>query len=151
MTNPTNTQSKTAFDPTKPVQTRDGRKARIICTDRVCAQGSIVALVEPRATFPMLTRSPTIVPHPNEVLKTYYSDGSYLRGDVDHDDLVNVPEVTTKISNVYRRPTKGTKGLWSDYPGVEKKDMPYSEYIGYLEWKFEDGEPVSAKFVKDSQ
>lgn len=33
-----------AFDPTKPVQTRDGRKARIICTD---AKGvlPIIALV----------------------------------------------------------------------------------------------------------
>ena len=33
------------FDPTKPVQTRDGRAARIICADRKMALGTIVALV----------------------------------------------------------------------------------------------------------
>lgn len=35
------------FDPTKPVQTRDGRPARIICTDRYESNGQfpIVALV----------------------------------------------------------------------------------------------------------
>jgi len=33
------------FDPTKPVQTRDGRKARIICTDKKSIS-TIVALVE---------------------------------------------------------------------------------------------------------
>ena len=33
-----------SFDPTKPVRTRDGRKARIICTDRE-AEFPIVALI----------------------------------------------------------------------------------------------------------
>jgi hypothetical protein len=33
------------FDPTKPVQTRDGSKARILCTDCKDALGTIVALV----------------------------------------------------------------------------------------------------------
>lgn len=135
MNKPANSQSKTAFDPTKPVQTRDGRKARIICTDRKHRDGAIIALISyPEGEFPI----------------TYYDDGKYRQCPMPL-DLVNIPKVTTKISNVYRHPMKGTKGLWSDYPGVEKKDMPYSEYIGYLEWKFEDGEPVSAKFVKDSQ
>ena len=129
------------FDPTKPVQTRDGRKARIICTDRKHRDGAIIALI----SYPEGT------PHEGEEFPiTYYDDGMYRPCPMPL-DLVNIPKVTTKISNVYRHPTKGTKGLWSDYPGVEKKDMPYSEYIGYLEWKFEDGEPVSAKFVKDSQ
>ena len=33
------------FDPTKPVQTRDGRAARIICTNRKMARATIDALV----------------------------------------------------------------------------------------------------------
>ena len=33
------------FDPTKPVQTRDGRAARIICTDRAGNDDTIVALI----------------------------------------------------------------------------------------------------------
>lgn len=35
----------TKFDPTKPVKTRDGREARIICTDRV-GDNNIIALVK---------------------------------------------------------------------------------------------------------
>ena len=33
------------FDPLKPVQTRDGRKARIICTDRKMDGFPILALI----------------------------------------------------------------------------------------------------------
>lgn len=36
------------FDPTKPVQTRDGRKARIICSNAKQGRYPIVALVENR-------------------------------------------------------------------------------------------------------
>ena len=48
------------FDPTKPVQTRDGRKARIICTDLNNPAFRIVAVID----------------HPGgEYVETYYSNG----------------------------------------------------------------------------
>lgn len=63
------------FDPTKPVQTRDGYKTRIICTD---AKGDypIVALVTHGEV---------------EVAWAYRSDGKLGYGQ-QHSDLINVPE-----------------------------------------------------------
>lgn len=65
------------FDPTKPVQRRDGAKARIICTDRI-PPCTIVALIGE-------TEEPEI----------YYTDGSFwtlYRGELRYNewDLVNV-------------------------------------------------------------
>lgn len=67
------------FDPTKPVQTRDGRKARILCTDYIHPDGlSIVALITQ--------------PNGEESLLTYTADGRYWTPIEDHiTDLVNVP------------------------------------------------------------
>lgn len=69
------------FDPTKPVQTRDGREARIICTD---AKGDypIIALVGP-----------------DEILRFYDSGGkSYYYSE---NDLINIPEKRVVWFNVY--------------------------------------------------
>ena len=69
----------TNFDPTKPVQTRDGRKARIICTDRSinAADGwPIIALVKNR------TDGYESVTHHN-------SAGLCL--DCEDTDLINIP------------------------------------------------------------
>ena len=65
------------FDPTKPVQTLDGRKARIIATDR---KGGlpIVALVEDATGC--------------EIVFLQRSDGRWGENDVSPHDLVNVPE-----------------------------------------------------------
>lgn len=79
------------FDPTKPVQTRDGRAARIICTDRSYRgfSGSIVALV-------------TSEPEGVELPHIFQSNGE-VWGCVPHDDLINVPEEHTVWLNVYLR------------------------------------------------
>ena len=68
------------FDPTKPVQTRDGRKARILCTDAKGGQ-PIVALV-------------TTFDNEAEHVVRFRSDGGcYSRGADPVHDLINVPEV----------------------------------------------------------
>lgn len=68
------------FDPTKPVQTRDGRKARIIATDRRGASYPIVALVNSKNSK-------------EELIVTYLADGSEI-GCIARNplDLVNIPE-----------------------------------------------------------
>jgi len=77
------------FDPTKPVQTRDGRKARIICTDRNDADFPIVALVDDGVY---------------EEPKTYDSEGAYLPNMGESaSDLINIPD--TKYLNVYLHST----------------------------------------------
>lgn len=71
------------FDPTKPVQTRDGRKARVVCTDAL-SQGStgILALVR--------------TAEDDEDPYWYESDGCYLEFGERDVDLVNVPEEREK-------------------------------------------------------
>lgn len=121
------------FDPTKPVQTRDGRKARIICTD---APGlhPLVALV-----------SNCVAPEegePNTVFR-YKADGKGAPLNcATHLDLINIPEKHTLRGwvNVY-----GPK--WSDcslaYDSRQNADaMVSGKRIACIEItrEFEEGE-----------
>ncbi len=77
------------FDPTKPVQTRDGRKARIIATDRNGSHYPIIALVSSKN-------------YKEELIVTYLANGS--EDDCISQsplDLVNVPEERELWVNVY--------------------------------------------------
>jgi hypothetical protein len=67
------------FCPNKPVQTRDGRKARIIATD---AKGAypIIALIYVAG---------------DESVRSYCSDGRRWIDEDSDDDLINVPERRT--------------------------------------------------------
>lgn len=69
------------------VQTRDGRKARIICADRTGGM-PVVALIN----------DPSIV---YEIVRAYDADGKVIEGDTNltKDDLVNIP--MTWWINVY--------------------------------------------------
>lgn len=73
------------FDPTKPVQTRDGRPARIICTDREYDL-PIIALTKNSEGYDMIIQC--------------HTDGFQLRNkEPDRNDLVNVPR--TMYLNLY--------------------------------------------------
>lgn len=75
------------FDPNKPVQTRDGRKVRIICTDK-------------RGLYPIVA---LISDGDGESCGTHTGDGKFSinrEGD-DPRDLINVPECKTLWANVY--------------------------------------------------
>lgn len=81
------------FDPTKPVRTRDGRAARIICTDRCDGLYPIVALV--------------VGGEGRESIEVYTSDGRWdapLKNEHPR-DLFNIPEERSRWMNVY---TDGT-------------------------------------------
>jgi hypothetical protein len=96
------------FDPTKPVQTRDGRKARIICTDMVDERYPIVALIteETDREFPV----------------SFTADGRILDSAREHDnDLVNIPEKREGWINVYPVPESPwrTPSDWL-YPTMEE-------------------------------
>lgn len=65
------------FDPTKPVQTRDGRPARIVTTESGDPSYPICAVLVYGSGF--------VNPY------LYRADGSFLNADTPHDaDLVNV-------------------------------------------------------------
>jgi hypothetical protein len=63
-----------SVDWTKPIQTRGGRKARLVCTIPPVggAETRVVTLDE-------------------QSLRLYYEAGNYIRDDRDNDDIINVP------------------------------------------------------------
>lgn len=63
------------FDPTKPVQTRDGRKARIICTD----------LKDTKPLVVLVARENGI-----EDIQTYTMEGKFFCIGDDPRDLINI-------------------------------------------------------------
>lgn len=65
------------IDWTKPVQTRDGRKARVICTDRKAKEHSIVALIMQSCG--------------REDAYVYSTEGRFTDVDLGM-DLINVPQ-----------------------------------------------------------
>lgn len=75
------------FDPSKPVQTRDGRKARIIAADIFGRPHALVALVNNGKM---------------EETLTYFTDGRYYSSEDSPLDLVNIPEKVERWINVNR-------------------------------------------------
>lgn len=77
------------LDLTKPVQTRDGRTARIICTDAKTSSGfPIIALVADASG--------------NEFLVSHTSDGYYNSSkDKHNNNLINIPEKHEMWVNCY--------------------------------------------------
>lgn len=78
------------FDPTKPVQTKSGKPARILATDRKNSKYPIIALV----TYPA----------GGEEVESFRSNGIfYADASLSERDLINVPEKRTyeRWVNVY--------------------------------------------------
>jgi hypothetical protein len=75
------------FDPTKPVQTRDGRPARILCANVKRSAWPIVAAVTD--------------PDGSESVVSYTAKGRELRLQETENDLLNAPEETTEWINYY--------------------------------------------------
>ena len=82
------------LDINKPVQTRDGRKARIIATDRK-EDYSIVALIDE-----------------DETIISYTKEGHQIVNCENKTDLINVPEKRYLYINVYK-----------DFFGVHKSQL----------------------------
>ena len=115
------------FDPTKPVQTRDGRKARIICTDLKNPGGeTIVALVYAHDNF--------------EAPILFHSNGRYHINRENPRDLINAPETKSWWSNAY-----------PEGPGMPRASRELAaqegrafERVGIIELRMCDGKLVEA-------
>lgn len=102
------------FDPTKPVQTRDGRKARIICTNKAGAY-SIVSLIWSSDG--------------EEFTHVHNKNGESCTS-CDEQDLINIPE--KRCVNIYSdggrlyaafhltRALANNEGVLSDHPPVKR-------------------------------
>lgn len=81
------------FDPTKPVQTRNGCAARIITSNRKCERFPIVALVEDDG---------------DELIHIYTANGKEGVSEVDSPlDLVNIDDGVYRWVNVYNNGNSG--------------------------------------------
>lgn len=128
------------FDPTKPVQTRDGRPARIICTDLVSASGkSIVALAkEPFGTYAGKNV---------ESVTYYYSDGHFLPSKIDNDmDLVNVPERVVRFVNIKTHECISRANSVC-HTTTRRKDKKFDDF-STLKLTFEDGKLISSEVIR---
>lgn len=88
------------FDPSKPVQTRDGRKARIVCTDQKHeGGGSILALIAREHGD-------------TEDSFSYLPDGRWWANNSDTSlDLINIPETHEVV--IYQHEFIGGGLYWS--------------------------------------
>lgn len=113
------------LDLTKPVQTRDGRQVRILCTDMI-------------GTFPMVG---LIKGHcGDEDVAMWTSDGKYrLFDDCEH-DLMNVPEKHSVWINFYK---SGMRYGW--HTSKEMADRQAGEdRIACVNVVFNDGDGLEA-------
>ena len=76
-------------NPSRQVVTRDGRKVRIVCTDRkgLCTK-PIVALIT--------------LPNGDEIVKCFWADGTEVRGKESRNDLFFAPTKHEDYINLYR-------------------------------------------------
>ena len=79
-------------NPTKKVVTRDGREARIICTDRKNTECPIVALINEEC---------------DELVYWYAKDGKVIPDDLTDWDLFFAPEKHEGWVNIYRDSNNG--------------------------------------------
>lgn len=107
-------------DPSKKVVTRDGRSARIVCTDRVSEQGySLLALV---------------MTDGHECVCTYNTYGEFYTRDTNHAlDLFFAPEKHEGWVNIYKA-------------GVQKETLGclVTRYVGSSIWPTEEEAKTAA-------
>ncbi len=117
------------FDPTKPVKTRDGRKARIICTDANNHQPIVALITESNG---------------HEYNRNYTKDGFYFIGIGKSDsDLINIPERRIRWTNVYAYHADGS------YLTQELADEnAAARRLGVLKLTYEDDQLVDHEYVK---
>lgn len=119
-----------ALDLTKPVQTRDGRPARVIATDRKATRSLVVLIDDGSGVERAVTR---------------HADGRYSQHRDGNGDLVNVPETTYLFVNVY------PNGPWGDnrpaaFALRSSDDKPMAN--GHqVKLTYENGKPVAAELV----
>lgn len=139
---------KKPFDPTKPVQTRDGRKARILCTDYLFYNRHYILGA-------VLFKASNEIEH--ELIQKYLTNGRVSEGETCGTDLVNIVERTSKFQNIwystlYKRADspKSHRMFNTLTEAAAFKGSEYYIKLGVMELIYEDGEFVDAVFHKAS-
>jgi hypothetical protein len=125
------------FDPTKPVQTRDGRKARIICSDRKHPGGQLLLVS-------LITNSNGV-----EEVSLHAMNGSVLAISEHHNDLINIP-VKVEIYN-FCSPTGSTfSPTWVTLEGIKmahKESLVPKNAYGVLKKTYIDDKLSAVELV----
>lgn len=115
-------------NPNRQVVTREGQKARIVCTDRAGLNAKpIVALIT--------------LHNGDEVIKTFWDNGIETAGSEDKNDLFFAPEKHEGWINVYRNPYTGETSfgvtLYNSQKEAEDvgKSDDYYVATGKFEWE----------------
>lgn len=119
-----------SFDPSKPVQTRDGRAARILCTDRKDSRFPIIALV----TYANGSETPSY----------YTKNGGYndpICNKHSPGDLINIPEKHVRYMNVFLINGTISNGSLHHTKEVAEKSCGSGENrVGCIKIEFTEGE-----------
>lgn len=100
------------FDPTKPVETRNGQTVRIICTDAKSAMWPVVALVMDKETS-------------LEQVHAFKANGQYHWHGSSSLDLINIPQKKSGWVNLWK--VKEGQGQAGVSPGtIVYKDMRHA-------------------------
>jgi len=120
------------FDLNKPVQTRDGRPARIILTDL-------------KSDYPILA----IVDHEDsQTPETYTKEGRWVSDHEENEqDLVNVPERTERFVNIYGSGLPGEVSRVTHNTLVEANVAALEARSGVIRLLFEGNSLVAAEVV----
>lgn len=122
------------FDPKKPIQTRDGRKARIICSDRLGGDPIIACVMSVANLY--------------ENIYAFKKDGRVSSTRDSSADLVNVAEKTSTWGIVWHK-TSSTFSLPSRKYALRaglRNATEKSPLVGLLRRDYEDGKFVHAEF-----
>jgi len=121
------------FDPTKPVQTRDGRKARIIATDIEGEFPIAVAITWKDG---------------DEVVGSRFSDGSYASSRLANPaDLVNIPEVTKEFRRVWVSRSIHVSEYANTSEELCRAGAGRQKYLGIFVIEKTDGEISDSYFI----
>lgn len=118
------------LDTTKPVQTRDGRKARILSTEGPAPRSLVVAILWSSG---------------REAIFARYPDGRCSgSGTPSRSDLINVPSEVVRFLNVYDDGTSGSTEH-ATYENAVDRSKNFKTRIGIMERVTEDGAIKRAK------
>ena len=114
-------------NPSRKVVTRDGRNARIICTDKRDLNFPIIALVE-------------TIPGGEEETNTYTKDGEYYTAGSDILDLFFAPETHEGWINVYRNNDSHTYAgaVYDSKEDAEKRKESGENYVTTIKIEWEE-------------
>ena len=114
-------------NPSRKVVTRDGRRARVICTDMKSTTYPVVALIENGSGYEQLT--------------TFSKNGEYAANELNANDLFFAPEKHEGYINIYRNSDSGhtyAGAVYDSKKDAEKRKIIDENYVTTIKIEWEE-------------